>query len=181
LPTTGELAEVSAGRKTLILLRITVDIDGKSVEPFGASLADDNVGLAFVTGDSVRRLEFYRFPSDEARREGWIYLVEDPGSYFLAVQPPRTENAFSYQFKFRFAPRWRIDALAGARLVYGGRLRINGFTQAGILFARHTLYDLSKTTVEDERGLARDLAVKFFPGLGPPITVVMQPLSGPAS
>jgi hypothetical protein len=181
LPTNRELGDVLAGQKTLILLRITVDVDGKPSEPFGATLADDNVGLAFVTADRITRLEFYRSPSDEARRDGWIYLIEDPGTYFLAVQPPRTTDAFSYQFQFRQAPRWRIDALAGSRLVYVGRLHINALTQRGLLFARYTLYDLSKTTVQDERTLAQDLAVKFFSNLGSPVTVLMESLGIPAS
>lgn len=180
LPTNRELGDVLAGQKTLILLRITVDVDGKPSEPFGATLADDNVGLAFVNADRITRLEFYRSPSDEARRDGWIYLIEDPGTYFLAVQPPRTTDAFSYQFQFRQAPRWRIDALTGSRLVYVGRLHINALTQRGLLFTRYTMYDLSKTTVQDERNLAQDVAVRFFSDLGPPVTVLMEPLSIPA-
>lgn len=181
VPTASEVSEVLGGKKTVILLRLSVDIDGKPSEPFGASLADDNVGLAFITGDRVRRFEFYRSPSDQARQEGWIYLVEDPGTYYLAVQPPRDRDAFSYQFQFRSAPRWRIDALAGSRIVYAGRLHINAVTEKGFLFTRRTVYDLSKTAVRDERSLARELAAKSFPDLGSPVTVLMEPLGVPAA
>ncbi len=180
LPTAEEVGDVLSGQKTLMLLRVTVDIDGKASEPFAAILPDDNVGLAFVGGDSVRPLS-YRYLSDEARRDGWIYIIADPGSYYMAVQPPRRENAFSYIFKFRSAPRWRIDALAGSRLVYVGRLRVIGVTQPGLLFSSYTVYDVDKTTVEDERTLARDLAAKFFPDLGSPVTVLMEPLGLPAA
>lgn len=181
VPTASEVSELLGGKKTLILLRLTVDIDGKPSEPFDASLADDNVGLAFITGDRVRRLEFYRSPSDQARQDGWIYLVEDPGTYYLAIQPPRDRDAFSYQFQFRSAPRWRIDALAGSRIVYAGRLHINAVTEKGFLFTRRTVYDLSKTAVRDERSLARELAAKSFPDLGSPIAVLMEPLGVPAA
>ncbi len=180
LPTTREIGEVLGGQKTVILLRITVDVDGKSSEPFSRSLVDDNVGLAWVSGDSVKLIDYYRSPSDESRRDGWIYIIEDPGTYYLAVQPPRRVDSFSYFFGFRSAPRWRIDALAGSRVVYVGRLRINAFTRSGFLFSTHTYYDLSKTTVQDERNLARDLAAKFFSELGSPVTAVMEPVGMPA-
>jgi hypothetical protein len=181
VPTASEVSEVLGGKKTVILLRLTVDIDGNPSEPFDASLADDNVGLAFITGDRVRRLEFYRSPSDQARQDGWIYLVEDPGTYYLAVQPPRDRDAFSYQFQFRSAPRWRIDALAGSTIVYAGRLHINAVTEKGFLFTRRTVYDLSRTAVRDEHSLARELAAKSFPDLGSPVTVLMEPLGVPAA
>ena len=150
LPAAREVGDVLAGQKTLNTIE---DHRRRRWQTFrtinsSASLADANVGLAFVTADRVRRLKFYRSPSDEARRDGWIYLIEDPGTYFLAVQPPRTGDAFSHQFQFRQAPRWRIDALAGSRLVYVGRLHINALTQRGPLFTRYTMYDLSKTTVK---------------------------------
>lgn len=45
----------------------------------------------------------------------------------------------------------------------------------------YTVYDLDKTTVEDESAMARDLAVKFFPDLGSPVTVLMEPLGLPAA
>jgi hypothetical protein len=181
LPSTNEMSEMLTARKTMVLLRITVDIDGKPAEAFGSIFPDDNVGVALIAGRHVRRIELYRCPSVQSRHEGWIYLIEEPGTYYLAVQPPRDRDrdTFHYQVHFRYAPRWRIDVLPGSRIIYAGRLHIDASTEKGFLFSRRVVYDPARMKVEDERALARDLAAKLFPELGPPVAVLMEPVGEP--
>ena len=179
LPSADEMSKVVTGRKAIVLLRITLQVDEKSVEAFGSIFPDDNLGIALIIGDRVRRIELYRCPSGQLRHEGWMYLIEDPGTYYLAVQPPRDRDEVRYQVGFRYAPRWRIDVLAGSRIIYAGRLHIDASTEKGFLFSRRVVYEPSKMTVKDERMLASDLAAKLFPELGPPIAVLMEPLGEP--
>jgi hypothetical protein len=159
----GEMSEILTANKAIILFRITVQIDGKPAEAFGSIFPDDNVGVAVITDDHVRR----------------IYVIQDPGTHYLAVQPPRDRDEFHYQVGFRYAPRWRIDVLAGSRIIYAGRLHIDASTEKRFLFSRRVVYEPSKMTVKDERMLADDVAAKFFPELGPPIAVLMEPLGEP--
>jgi hypothetical protein len=175
----GEMSEILTANKAIILFRITVQIDGKPAEAFGSIFPDDNVGVAVITDDHVRRILFYRCPSDQSRHDGWIYVIQDPGTHYLAVQPPRDRDEFHYQVGFRYAPRWRIDVLAGSRIIYAGRLHIDASTEKRFLFSRRVVYEPSKMTVKDERMLADDVAAKFFPELGPPIAVLMEPLGEP--
>ena len=174
-----EMSEILTEKKAIVLFRITVQIDGKPAEAFGSIFPDDNVGIALITGDRVRRIQFYRCPSDQSRHEGWIYVLQDPGTHYLAVQPPREGNEVPYQGWFRYAPRWRIDVVAESRIIYAGRLHIDATSEKESLFSRRIVHETSKMTVKDERELAHGVAAKFFPELGPPIVVLMEPLGEP--
>jgi hypothetical protein len=181
-PSSNELQQISTGQKVVLLLRITLDVDGKRSDPFSSSSPDGNVNLAYLGSTINKRIETYRFPSEEAREAGWIYLIENPGTYYMAVQPPRgSENAFSFHFKFRSAPRWRIDALAGAGLVYIGSLHIDAYTRPGLLFGHQVVYDPTKMNVREEKILAGDVAKKYFPEFGRPVTLLMERLPVPTS
>lgn len=176
-----EMSEILTAKKAIVLFRITVQIDGKPAEAFGSIFPDDNVGIAVITDDRVSRIQLYRCPSDQARHQGWIYFLQDPGTHYLAVQPPRDRDEIQYQVGFRYAPRWRIDVLAGSRIIYAGRLHIDASTEKKFLFSRRVVYDPFKMTVEDERAIARDLASKHFPELGAPVPVLMEPVGSPAA
>ena len=88
-PSSNELQQISAVQKVVLLLRITLDVDGKRSDPFSSNSPDGNVNLAYLGSTINKRIETYRFPSEEAREAGWIYLIENPGTYYMAVQPPR--------------------------------------------------------------------------------------------
>jgi hypothetical protein len=124
-----EMSEILTAKKAIVLFRITMQIDGKPAEAFGSIFPDDNVGIAIITGDRVSRIQLYRCPSGQSRHQGWIYVLQDPGTHYLAVQPPRDRDEAQYQVGFRYAPRWRIDVLAGSRVIYAGRLHIDASTE----------------------------------------------------
>ena len=128
-PSAQDVAEVSAGGKTILMFRVVATLDGEPHETFAGSMASDNVGVAlgtFETGGRIRQHEGIRFFSDETRKRGWAYVVTEPGIVYLAFLPPRTTNVIRYAAMFEGAARWRVDAPTDADVVYAGTLDVTG-------------------------------------------------------
>ena len=179
-PAATELKAVQTGRTAIVLFRVTSEVDGEPYEPFSHTLIDDNIGLAlggFETGGKVEPVQSYRFLSKETRQQGWIYFILEPGTYYLAVQPPRNTNAFTYASGFQYAPHWRIDVPTDARLVYAGTLHLPGSGQ-WVLFGSRRLTSFTALTVRNEEDLARKIASEHLAELGTPLTVPMQLYTG---
>ena len=183
-PSATEQASVSAGEKAVVMLRVLCAIeDGRSYEPFGSSLVDDNVSFAigsFETGGEPRQTGVLRFLSPESRRDGWTYFILPHGTHYLAVCPPRRTDVFSYDAMVKKLSRYRIDVPRGARLVYAGTLRIEGESEA-LLTGGRIMNEIrsSSTRIVIESSFARELAARHFPDLGALQTVPTRRQEGP--
>jgi hypothetical protein len=182
LPSAKEIEMVRSGRRVLVLLRVVGDVNGQPYEAFKSYLTDDNVGLAlggFETGGEPQQITSVFFLSDKTRKDGWAYLVLEPGLYYLAVQPSRTTNANTYAAQFKSAPLFRMDVPSATAIVYAGTLYLPG-TQVKLLFGDSRLSFISeKIAVRNDEELARKIAAEFFPEFGVPKTILMRPHKGP--
>ena len=182
LPSTSDISEMQAGKTSLVLLRVVgKEPDGSPLKPFQDGLVDSSVGFALgspLTGSVPKgRIEDIHFLSDKSRDEGWIYLILPPGTHYIAVQPPRHNNLFTYLDTFKYAPRWVFEVPAGVPIIYIGTLDLMGLSAKGVVFGNSIFYafDKQRSFVRDEEGLARSLASMHLPSLHPFQAVLMEP------
>lgn len=180
-PDAGELSEIEAGRKVLLLLRLVPRAGGEMLEPFAQNLAADNMGIgvgSFETGGQVEQVESIRFFSEESRAQGWTWLTAPPGTLYLSFLPPRRTDAFTYARMFKEAPLWRVTPGSGSRIVYAGTMVIDG-DATSFTFGGRYLKNYKNMEVRDERDAARALIDRHMPGAGPMETILMQQHKGP--
>ena len=91
----GEQEVVTMKQSSIVLLRLVAMHDGKPMEllskwnsmwSWPVRLMTNFVVLVenIDTGEQVREI---RTPTHEAEKEGWVYLLLEPGRYYLRVQP----------------------------------------------------------------------------------------------
>ncbi len=182
LPSSSDYEKIRSGERAMVFVRITGDINDVPYEIFGSSLADENIGLAlggFETGGEVRQI-LPVFLSAQTQKEGWIYVLLEPGLHYLAVLPPRRTNVKSYALMFEDAPLWRLDIPAETKLVYAGTLHLPCVEQK-LLFGAKTISSIvvDKSTIRNDEQAARRIAAEFFPEFGTPKTMLMQRHKGP--
>lgn len=179
LPTAKERSYILGGKKTIVLLRITCELeDGTSVEPFRSSFYADNINIGlggFLVGGKVRRVEPQRFLSPETRKQGWIYLILKPGIHYIVFQTSQQTDAFTWNKELRYAPRFRVNIPKNKLLVYIGTLHLycHGGTYLfeGKYFA---FFDRRRMVVRNEESLAENLTTEYLSDFGSPQTVLMQ-------
>jgi hypothetical protein len=133
----------------------------------------------FATGGEVHQI-LPVFLSEQARMEGWIYVLLEPGLHYLAVLPPRRTDVSSYALMFEDAPLWRLDVPAETKLVYAGTLHLPCVEQK-LLFGARTISSIvtDESTVRNDEETACKIAAEFFQEFGVPKTVLMQRHRGP--
>ena len=178
LPSAKNYDLVKSGSRAIVLLRFTCEIDGKPHEVFsrGPILAD-NMYLAlgnFETGGSLIQVAQAEpiFPSPEARKEGWIYLLLKPGPHYLAVRP------FGSRY-LETAPLWRFDVPSETCIVYAGTLHMPSVRETHLLIPTGFSPYWDRVVVRNEEDDARKIAEKYFPELLEVKTVLMQSHVGP--
>ncbi len=180
LPTARESAAISAGEKTIVLLRLECTVQNQPYEPFRHSLgAEFNIGLglgSFETGGRPKFIDTLRFLSPESRREGWTYFVLSPNIYYLAVYPPRRTDVTTHAERMQRAPRWRIDVPPNAKLVYVGTLRLADESNQWISLTFPQT--AGQIPVSNEQELASKLLATHFPGMGELQVVLIKPYEG---
>lgn len=178
LPSAKNYDLVKSGRRAIVLLRFTCEIDGKPHEVFSrSSILEENMYLAlgnFETGGSLIQVAQAEpiFPSPEARKEGWMYLLLKTGPHYLAVRPFGTPH-------LEKVPLWRFDVPSEAGLVYVGTLHMPSVRGTHFFFSTvfSPLWD--RVVVRNEEDDARKIAETYFPELQEVKTVLMQSHVGP--
>ena len=175
---------IQRGDSEIVLLRFTVeDQNGNPwVHPFAASWANQGQyysRLAVGGFDTGGKLEAraIRIPSEDAWDAGWIILVLPPGYYYFAMGPA----IFNIPGPSESAPRWRIEVPPGAPVVYGGTFHLSGKVQAPTLFGPMSLAEINQAAsrIDDESGLAAQIAHRDLPSLPAPITRLAVLHTGP--
>ena len=178
LPSPKNLELINSGERSLVLLRITCDIDGNPYEVFQSGLtADDPIGFglgSFETGGTPWFI-LPKFLSNQTRKDGWIYLVLEPGLYYLAVQPP-----LKYDSSFPTSHLWRLDIPPKKKFVYIGTLYLPS-TGENLAFGNKRILSFIRgnIVVIDEEDAARKIAAEFLPELQPFKTMLMVRHEGP--
>jgi len=177
-----EYPEIQAGKRSVLLLRVTSELpNGKPVGNAFSKAMDGGFGLGgFETGGEVKLTIPGRsifFLSNETAHQGWVYFILKPGAYYLAFLGPRTTNLFSYSAALKSAQRWRIEIPEGSRLIYGGTVHLLcrkfKFLFTSCAQARQI------GVLKNEESLAAKLASEHLPELGAPKTLLLEPHRGP--
>lgn len=153
-PDAKDRERINSGEYAIVIFRVIVLKDDKPVESFPYSLA---VGTS-KTGGEVKHTHGY-YLSVETKKDGWAYLLLEPGLQYLAAQPVTL----------------KIDIPSKTPIVYIGTLHI-----PCILDKNKRLSSIGdKIVVVNEEDRARQLAAVFLPEYGVPKTILMQRHEGP--
>ena len=167
LPSEGEERLIQQHSGVIVLLRLKTVVDGKPSEDITLREKNENAGFGFAVdigrldpGQSpdlnVKRPDSGISPSAEARRQGWIYYVLPPGTYYLTV--------YDMDKKATLAPGFLLSVSGEKPLVYAGTLDI-ACKPGGFLSS--LLRQCSGVSLTDEGDRAKVLAQAHFAQHGP--------------
>jgi hypothetical protein len=182
LPSAKDYELINSGKLSVVVIRITCEAEGESYEVFRHFVGDDNIGLAlgdFETGGKLHR-KIPAHLSSQTRKDGWLYFVLEPGFHYLAVQPPRRSDVWSYENSFNSAPLWRLDIPPQTGIIYAGTLHIPIIKQK-MLFGGLSIksFITDRIVVLDDEDAARKIAADFFPELETFKTMLIVKHEGP--
>ncbi len=160
----GEQEVVTMKQSSIVLLRLAATYDGKPMEylnkwnsmfSWAVQLMTDFIVLVenIDTGDQVRAI---RTPTAEAEKEGWVYLLLEPGRYYLRVQPWRNDPV---------SGRFFLSVPVAGTVVYAGSLPITCASPITWWIMTHERVSpncVSPVTVEDESESAAQIAKASF-------------------
>jgi hypothetical protein len=194
LPDRGELSAVQASDRVVVLLRATAELpEGTDIGAFPLMMSGDHVrvGLGgFETGGGIRYVDFPLFLSTEARHEGWIYFILEPGIHYLIfrgaaewvndVRPGPNQWRIEIHEQLESAVYWRINIPVGSPLVYAGTMQFHCRSKRSFFGVSICDY-IDGMNVENQEALAAKLAEKYLAVLGSPQTILLQRHEGKPS
>jgi hypothetical protein len=182
LPTEAEGKLVQQHSGVIVLLRLRTAMDGIPLEDITLrekDEKDETIGVTFYGfGVAITRLDpgqspditgkkpdtAFISPSAKARRQGWIYYVLPPGSYYLTVYDNMDKGA-------SLAPGFLLSVSGEKPLVYAGTLDIGCFVPA--TWFSPVLHS-SGVSLTDEGDAAKAVAQAHFAHYGPPSNSLMS-------
>ncbi len=182
-PSEAEEKLIQQHSGVIVLLRLRTVVDGKPTKDI--TLRDKNP-KDYGFGVEISRFDAVRFPdlavkkreiailspSAEARRQGWIYCVLPPGSYYLTVYDNLARGA-------SLAPGFLLSVSGKKPLVYAGTLDIG--CQPGPGFFSPEALSSSGVSLTDEAEAAKVLAQAHFAQYGPISTSLMSQYEKPVA
>jgi len=106
--------------------------------------------------DSGDQVSTIRSPTPEAEKEGWVYLLLEPGRYYLRMQPWRNN---------RISGRFFLSVPVAGTVVYAGSLPIRCASVVTLWIMSNERVSpqcLPTDTVEDESKSAGQIATASF-------------------
>jgi hypothetical protein len=79
--------ELLTGKKSIFLFRLSIDIDGKSMDMY-QELNQNRIHISIANIDtegSIEHLATVYSPSTEMSKNGWFYLLVDPAAYYMKI------------------------------------------------------------------------------------------------
>ena len=119
LPNVQEEEPIQLKNKSIVLLRLKADMNGKPLDPF-AGYGRNGFRLELANIDEseyLNSIDNVFSPTQKARDNGWIYLVLDPGTYYLSVIPPGSKQTFPAVARNTYSVQ---DAYGWCRRTYPG-------------------------------------------------------------
>lgn len=157
--TPDEIKSVQAGKKTIVLFRLTNIEDGTQETTDYLDRVRWNIWnvgdwkkFHRVAGPSAKSTPYWRLPAEISRQTGWRYLVLEPGRYFVEARPA-DDKAHPF-------PVYHLSVPEGAKVVYAGSFPFT-FTNEANLPTRFI-----SAGVRDETAAARDIMKSLQPSLG---------------
>ncbi|WAC08514.1 MAG: hypothetical protein OS130_04785 [Thermodesulfobacteriota bacterium] len=159
-------------RKSVVLFRCSAKIDSQKNEGSGRFY------WVIATCDnlysSTNNLNFYDFPSAEARKDGWVYFMLEPGTYYLEVSPKVDTLKNSHYFT---PDSFWFSVPQGNKVIYIGTLSTACETTRGLISRQ--VDQCSEIKVIDQTESAKVIARASFRQYGSLSSVIMKPLSRP--
>jgi hypothetical protein len=150
----------------------------------GGELLDDLPGYIYLGIENVERGEpmtysLFKSPSEDARRQGWVYTTLKPGVHRFAIATYGTQP--KGMVRPEPGPQYLITVPAGKPLIYGGSLsiRCDARKKRGWLDAWPPVEGCYEARLSEEEGQAAAVANSHFRDLGMIETVRVQPASVP--
>ena len=187
LPNVKEEKSVLLKEKTIVLLRLKVEKDGEPFNPFNKLVAGSgysyfrlklaNMDKGEYPGyihqlDGPNVIHLTSFPSLESKREGWMYLFLNPGTYYLSFFPPGSKEPSPFDDVPPQVSAFRFYVPEGKSLMYIGSLSVSCKWSRGII--RTFIGESSKIIVTDETELAKKIAQASLIKYGRMSTSLMQ-------
>lgn len=179
VPTAKDLRTKQGRPRAVVLLRVVTEIDGHPNPAFPSVVPMDSLWLAwgdFASGGTLRPAP-QAFLSPETRKDGWTYLLLEPGVHYLGVNTPQNGDSFSYDASWRrLPPRWRLEVPANATVIYAGTLFVPG-TGSALIFGGRRLQRFApeRFEIRDEVGRAEGIHATWLRELGPLTAQLVQP------
>jgi len=185
LPNIQEEASIQLKEKTIVLLRLNVEKDGEPFNPFKryGNRTYNTFRLKFSNmdeGEDPRYIDNYPTrsripavsPSLESRKEGWMYLVLKPGTYYLSVFPPGSKEPRKFDDVSLQVSAFRFYVPKGEPIMYVGSLSVSCKWSKGIF--RNFIGRSSRIVVTDETESAKKIAQASLIKYGQMSTSLMQ-------
>lgn len=186
LPSTDERLAIESGKKVVVLFKVVLDLtDGTRVQSYRCGpLPDDGksrnqgyihfyVGFAkspIFGGELGPEFRITRFLSPESCREGWSFLVMEPGRYFFVFHGERDTDLYTWN-KYRSSlPRWQVDIPKSHPVIYIGTLYLTCWSK------RNCDYYPSMAFITNEEDQAFKLNEKYFGNTNQMLTQLMKRL-----
>lgn len=88
-----DIGQVQSGQQTIVLLQIKTNIDGKSVNVLDPVEQPSIFYLANMDNREIpQKISNLYAATEELGAQGWIYMLLEPGSYYLLTLPPGIEQ-----------------------------------------------------------------------------------------
>ncbi len=183
LPSVQEEEAIQLKDKTIVLLRLKVEKDGEPFNPFsrlivGSGHAYFRLKLANMDeGEYPRYIHRHNqvgtyFPSLEFMKEGWMYLVLKPGTYYLSFFPPGSKEPSPFDDVSPQVSAFRFNVSGGESIIYVGTLSVSCEWSRGII--RNFIGEYSEIVVTDETESAKKIAQASLIKYGQMSTSLMQ-------
>ena len=164
-------ATIQGGGKSVVLLRLSAEIDSQRIEGserFKARIA------SIDTGQSPKDISHYDSPSAEAQKDGWVYFMLEPGTYYFGVSP-KLDN---WKYYDTFYPNffW-FHVPQGNQVIYIGTLTTACETESG--FFSQQVDECSEVRFIDQTESAQAIARASFSRFAPMSSAILKPLGTP--
>ncbi len=153
--------ETTKDPKSLVFLRLVEELDGKPRNALtGFGFNGFHLEAANIDKDEKLKPLLVGFsPSTRAKKEGWIYLQMEPGSYYLKVIPPG--SAQNRPVKYAPNPGFWLQVPENERLIYVGSLSVS-CTSRRWLFERF-IDSCEAVRIDDESEAAAEILADHVP------------------
>ena len=173
--TPAEREQVQAGDRVVVLLRIQCTIDGQPWESFAEhGLVEEGIfafGLGSFETVGVPVPAYPRSLTADSARDGWVYLLLAPGTYYIAVLGPMNDANYRVAAgdlaSLLNSPRWRLEVPEGVAVVHPGTLLFEGRTTGTLMFGKPILAPNpdAAVVVRDDVDEAGVVAARHFPSV----------------
>ena len=170
-PSKSDAETIAGGGKSLVLLRLSAEIDSKKLqgpERFYSVMA------SIDTDQSPKSIFPYHSPSPQAQKNGWVYFILAPGTYYLGVSPKLETIPLNDDRNPSASKAFWFHVPGGNHVLYIGTLTASFRTKSG-LFGR-LVNQCSEVRVIDQSESAQSIAQTSFSQFGSLSSALMEPI-----